>query len=167
MNLREATDEDSLTLEAFDVGDASSPWLNEVAEIVHGLVAWRSDPGASEEHRRVVVAEHDDEIVALAAHMDVINQHGQAMRAHRYLVVVAVRADQRRNGSATYLTESILADLQATGVPRSSGSYIPATPHRSRSAELRFPMQTKLNPQKTNRTSASRFHSDDSTLSGK
>ena len=38
------------------------------------------------------------------------------MPAHRYLMVVAVRADQRRTGCATYVTESVLADLQATGV---------------------------------------------------
>ena len=65
--LREATADDGSALEAFDLGDTSSPWLAEVAEIVSGLLAWQRDKEPVD--RRVVVAELDDEIVAVAAHL--------------------------------------------------------------------------------------------------
>jgi len=114
--LRDATVDDQSTLEVFDVGDASSPWLNEVAEIVHGLIAWRANPEASNEDRRVVVAVDGDTIEGVAAHTRLLDEHGRAMPAHRYLIVVAVTADRQRTGHARYLVESILAQLQDDGV---------------------------------------------------
>ena len=43
MILRHATLADSPFLEEFDLGGDGSPWLDEVREIVGGLVAWRND----------------------------------------------------------------------------------------------------------------------------
>ena len=64
MILRHATDDDADALESFDVGDTSVAWLGEVAEIVGGLLGWRSDPDAADEDRQVVVMERDGELVA-------------------------------------------------------------------------------------------------------
>jgi hypothetical protein len=43
--LRDATTADEQALATFDVGDPPSPWLEEVSEIVAGLLAWRDDEG--------------------------------------------------------------------------------------------------------------------------
>jgi hypothetical protein len=59
--LRHATDADAEALHSFDVGDTSIPWLAEVAEIVAGLLGWRSDPAATDEDRQVVIAERNGE----------------------------------------------------------------------------------------------------------
>jgi ribosomal protein S18 acetylase RimI-like enzyme len=114
--LREATADDGSALESFDLGDTSSPWLAEVAEIVSGLLAWQGDTEPVDLDRRVVVAELDDEIVAVAAHLQLTDMQGKAYPKHRYLMVVAVRADQRRRGVALFLVESVLADLRRRDV---------------------------------------------------
>jgi GNAT superfamily N-acetyltransferase len=114
--LRHATDDDADALESFDVGDTSVAWLGEVAEIVGGLLGWRSDPDAADEDRQVVVMERDGELVAVAAHVRLVRTDGRSMPAHRYLMVTAVRADRQRTGLAQHLVESVLADLRSQGV---------------------------------------------------
>ena len=59
--LRHATDDDE-ALHSFDVGDTSIPWLAEVAEIVAGLLGWRSDPVARPvlERRAQLYSERSD-----------------------------------------------------------------------------------------------------------
>ena len=68
MILRNATTDDGAALEAFDLGDIRSQWLDEVAEIVSGLIAWRDDAEHLPLDRQVVIADDDGEIVAVAAH---------------------------------------------------------------------------------------------------
>jgi hypothetical protein len=79
--LREATADDGSALESFDLGDTSSPWLAEVAEIVSGLLAWQRDKETVDLDRRVVVAELDDEIVAVAAHLQLTDMQGRDTRS--------------------------------------------------------------------------------------
>ena len=114
--LRHATDDDAEALNSFDVGDTSIPWLAEVAEIVAGLLGWRSDPAATDEDRQVVIAERDGELVAVAAHVRLVGADGRSMPDHRYLMVTAVRADQQRTGLAQRLVETVLVDLRSQGV---------------------------------------------------
>lgn len=63
----------------------------------------------------MVVAVDGDTIEGLAAHTRLVDERGDAMPPHRYLMVVAVSAD-RQPGHARYLVESILAQLQDEGV---------------------------------------------------
>jgi N-acetylglutamate synthase-like GNAT family acetyltransferase len=114
--LRDATGGDESTLASFDVGGAGSPWLDEVAEIVTGLIAWQRDPDQLGFDRRIVVAEVDGEVVAVAAHERVDHELLGPLSEHRYLMVVAVRADCRRTGAARVLAESLFADMQRDGV---------------------------------------------------
>jgi N-acetylglutamate synthase-like GNAT family acetyltransferase len=114
--LRDATSDDEPALESFDLGDIRSPWLDEVAEIVSGLVGWREDVEQTPFDRRVVVADDEGEIVAVAAHHRVEHERLGPLAEHRYLMVVAVRADQQLSGIARVLTESLLAEMQRNGV---------------------------------------------------
>jgi predicted N-acetyltransferase YhbS len=114
--LREATSEDEPAFESFDLGAARSPWLDEVAEIVAGLVSWRDDPDHRNLDRQVVVAEVGGEIMAVAAHERVEHERFGPLAEHRYLMVVAVRADYRRSGTARTLTESVFVAMQTDGV---------------------------------------------------
>ena len=68
MILRDATSDDDTSLESFDLGNVRSPWLDEVAEIVSGLVGWRDDVEQTSLDRQIVIADDDGEIVAVAAH---------------------------------------------------------------------------------------------------
>jgi N-acetylglutamate synthase-like GNAT family acetyltransferase len=114
--LRHATTDDEPALESFDLGDTRSPWLDEVAEIVSGLIGWRDDAEHHPLDRQVVIAETEGEIVAVAAHERVEHERLGPVTEHRYLMVVAVRADHRRSGIARVLTESVLAEMQRDGV---------------------------------------------------
>ena len=115
MILRHASIADAAVLEDFDLGGETSPWLDEVREIVAGLVAWRGDMAQSHLGRRVVVGEEDGEIVAIAADEYLEDENGRVLNGHRYLMVVAVRADRRRSGAARLLTESLFELMQAEG----------------------------------------------------
>ncbi len=110
MIFRHARDSDADQLESFDLG-GSGPWLDEVAEIVAGLIAWRSDPHVAQLDRQVIVAATDGQVVAVAAHERLERSGGQVWANHRYLMVTAVRGDQQRTGLARLLVESVLADL--------------------------------------------------------
>jgi len=65
--LRDAIASDDAVLASFDPG-SGAPWLDEVVEIVDGLIAWRDDPAERSLDRRVVVADDDGQIVAVAVH---------------------------------------------------------------------------------------------------
>lgn len=114
MIIRHAHDSDADQLETFDVGQ-SSPWLDEVAEIVGGLLAWRSDPAAARRDRQVIVAVVGSRVVGVTANERLSSSGGQIWNDHRYLMVTAVRRDQRRSGVARVLIESTLAELRAQG----------------------------------------------------
>lgn len=125
MIIRHARDSDAEQLESFDLG-ASGSWLDEVAEIVAGLVAWRSDPHAEHRDRQVIVAVTDGHVVGVTAHERLVRSGGRVWNDHRYLMVTAVRGDQQRTGLARLLVESVLADLRSRGCTRSrmmSGSF--------------------------------------------
>ncbi len=115
MILRHATLPDSPFLEEFDLGGHGSPWLDEVREIVGGLVAWRDEITQSKLDRRVVVGEEAGEIVAVTADEYLEDESGRVLAEHRYLMVVAVRADRRRSGAARLVTESLFAMMQSEG----------------------------------------------------
>ena len=116
MILRDARSDDEAILESFDLGDDRSPWLDEVAEIVSGLVGWRDDVEQTSLDRQIVIADDDGEIVAVAAHHRVEHDRLGPLAEHRYLMVVAVRADHQRSGIARVLTESLLSEMQLDGV---------------------------------------------------
>jgi GNAT superfamily N-acetyltransferase len=113
--LRDATAADDAALASFDLG-SGTPWLEEVIEIVDGLIAWRDDPAERAFDRRVVVAEDDDEIIAVAAHERLEHERVGVLSAHRYLMVVAVRHDRQRTGLARTITEAVITELQSDGV---------------------------------------------------
>lgn len=113
MILRHATLADASALEEFDLGGNAAPWLDEVREIVAGLVAWRNDIAQPHLRRRVLVGEKHGAIVAVTADECLEDEHGRVLAEHRYLMVVAVRADYRRSGTARLVTESLFAMIQA------------------------------------------------------
>ena len=59
MILRDATADDAVALAAFDVGGPPSAWLDEVTEILSGLVSRQHDHDHEALDRRVIVAEAD------------------------------------------------------------------------------------------------------------
>jgi N-acetylglutamate synthase-like GNAT family acetyltransferase len=113
--LRHARSTDQVELEHFDVGPTDDRWLVEVAEIVSGLLAWRDSPADSELHREILVLENDNAIVAVAALELLRDERGRPYPLNRYLMVTAVRGDQRRSGLAKLLVESIVNKLQQSG----------------------------------------------------
>ena len=123
--LRNATAGDDAALESLDPG-SGSPWLDEVAEIVGGLIAWSDDPAERAFDRRVVVAEDDGQIVAMAAHERVEHERVGVLAAHRYLMVVAVRQGRQRSGLARTITEAVIAEMQSGGVQSVSWLIHPA-----------------------------------------
>jgi ribosomal protein S18 acetylase RimI-like enzyme len=113
--LRQATLADASVLAEFDLGGDASSWLDEVREIVGGLVAWCNDTAQSHLGRRVLVGEEAGEIVAVTADECLEDESGRVLAEHRYLMVVAVRADRRRSGAARLVTESLFAMMQSEG----------------------------------------------------
>ncbi len=89
MRFRQAVDADADQLESFNLGELSSPWIAEVAEIVGGLLAWRADPHAGEEDRRVVVAVEASEVLAVVAHVRLVGDSGKIWTNHRYLMIIS------------------------------------------------------------------------------
>jgi len=65
--LRDAIASDDVSLASFGPG-SGAPWLDEVVEIVDGLIAWRDDPVERSFDRRLVVADDGGRIVAVAVH---------------------------------------------------------------------------------------------------
>ena len=116
MILRQARAEDSPAFEAFDLGDTSEPFLGEVAEIVDGLWGWVSDPTASEHDRVVLVAEEEGELVGVIAHHLLVDEIGDVIDGHRYLMVTAIQRRYQRSGYATAVVEAVLDDLRGSGV---------------------------------------------------
>ena len=159
--IRHARDSDAEQFESFDLGD-SGLWLDEVAEIVAGLVAWRSDPHAEQRDRQVIVAVTDSRIVGVTAHERLARSGGRVWNDHRYLMVTAVRGDEQRTGLARLLDESVLADLGSRGCEsvESSGWCIRRTVRRSSSAGTCSQKPTKHSHPRTIRTSASPWRSD-------
>lgn len=123
--LRDATAGDDAALASFDPGSGTS-WLDEVAEIVGGLIAWRDDPAEPAFDRRAVVAEEGGQIVAVAAHERLEHERAGVLAAHRYLMVVAVRRDRQRSGLARLLAEAVIAEMQSDGVQSVSWLVHPA-----------------------------------------
>ncbi len=113
--LRDATPADDAALVSFDPG-SGAPWLDEVVEVVDGLIGWRDDPAERAFDRHVVVAEDDGQIVAVAAHERLEHERVGVLSAHRYLMVVAVRQDRHRTGLARTITEAAIAEMQSGGV---------------------------------------------------
>ena len=116
MRLRPARPSDAEALADFDLGPQRTPWLDEVTEIVDGLISWRDSPSMHDRDRHVLVLEDDlGEIVAVAAHEAVVTGDNRAHRDHRYLMVTAVRVDAQRQGHARLLITSTIAAMQANG----------------------------------------------------
>lgn len=113
--LRDAIASDDVSLGSFDPG-SGAPWLDEVVEIVDGLIAWRDDPAERSFDRRVVVADDDGQIVVVAAHERVEHERVGVLSAHRYLMVVAVRQDRQQAGLARIVSERVIAEMQSEGV---------------------------------------------------
>lgn len=114
MIVRHARDSDAEQLQSFEMG-AASLWVDEVSEIVAGLLEWRSDPGARNRDRQVIVAVSDGYVVGVTANERLARSDGRVWNEHRYLMVTAVRSDEQRGGVARLLVESVLADLRSAG----------------------------------------------------
>jgi hypothetical protein len=114
--LRDATSADEAALRAFDLGPARSRWLDEVAEILDGLVSLRESQSEAGFDRRVIVADDEGSLVAVAAHERIEHSRLGPLPDHRYLMVVADRHDHRRSGLARVLTDSVFAEMQADDV---------------------------------------------------
>ena len=114
--LRDAGRGDEPALQQFDLGEQRTVWLNEVSEILSGLIAWRDDEQRADLDRRVIVADVNGEIIAVAANERTEHPQQGPLVDVRYLMVIAVRHDQRRGGIAKALAESIIAEMQHDGV---------------------------------------------------
>lgn len=64
----DATTHDASTFETFALADSGSRWMDEVTEILAGLLRWRDDPAQRALDRQAVVLEVDGRVVAVAAH---------------------------------------------------------------------------------------------------
>lgn len=146
MIFRTAEREDRAALSTLAVGEGTSPWLVEVAEIVSGLISWRDDPDAGDEGREVVVAESDGEVVAVAAHVALVGEDGRIWPEHRYLMVTAVRVDQQRTGVGRMLVESVLTDLAERGIRTVEWLVDPANAPSIWFSRTNFPEADESNP---------------------
>ena len=146
MRLRNASSSDADALADFDLGDDATPWLAEVREIVNGLLGWRDDPEAMQEDRRVVVADVDGEIVAVAAHSLFVDTTGRAYPASRYLMVTAVRIDQQRSSIGQTLVESLLVDLRNRGCETVEWLVAPGNHASIAFSRSRFPEAEESQP---------------------
>jgi len=144
--LRDATAADAAALESFDLGGQPSAWLDEVAEIVAGLVAWQHDQDHTELDRRVIVAEVDGAVVAVTAHERVEHDVLGPLAEHCYVMVVAVCADHRRSGVGAVLFESALAEMQREGVLTASWLVHPANLGSAAFSRTSFPDADELYP---------------------
>ena len=126
MILRDATADDAVALAAFNVGGPPSTWLDEVTEIVSGLISWQHDHDHQALDRRVIVADIDGQIVAVGAHERIEHDTLGPLPAHRYVMVIAVQPDHRRTGVGSILLESVLAEMQHDGVATASWLVHPA-----------------------------------------
>jgi len=144
--LREATLDDEARFESIDLGQDRSPWLDEVCEIVSGLVAWRSDEEHRHLDRQVVVAEVNGEIVAVAAHELIEHDRLGALHEHRYLMVVAVRADYQRSGVARVVAESVFVEMQGDGVRTVRWLVHPRNQRSISSSRAVFPEADETHP---------------------
>lgn len=127
MRLRRTQPDDATTLQPFSLGPLDAAWLQEVAEILHGLLGWESDPAAHGLGREVAVLEDDDGgVVGVAAHETLVDTDGRVYLNHRYLMVTAIRHDRQRGGLARLLVESVALDLQRRGVASLSWLVHPA-----------------------------------------
>ena len=124
-------------LATFDVGAGDERWRQEVREIVGGLLAWRDDPGSTHLDRQVVVLDHDDEIVAVAAHEATQSESGVVFVEHRYLMVTTVTASEQRSGLARLLVTSIIDDIRRHG-----GRTVAWLVHPTNSASVAFSRRT-------------------------
>ncbi|MBX3314595.1 MAG: GNAT family N-acetyltransferase [Actinobacteria bacterium] len=140
----EPADHDALC--ALDLGDSTSSWLAEVAEILNGLMAWRDDPVARDEVREVVVAEDDGRLVAVTAHVALVGDQGQIWPEHRYLMVTAVQVDHQRTGVGRMLVESVFADLADRGVRTVEWLVDPANTASIWFSRTTFPEAEESNP---------------------
>jgi ribosomal protein S18 acetylase RimI-like enzyme len=148
--LRHAIESDKDQLEQFDIGLNEEGWLTEVAEIVAGLFAWRGSPNDVELRREVLVLENNNEIVAVAAHELLRNELGRPYPSHRYLMVAAVRADQRRSGLAKLLVESVLNEIQQTGTRTVHWLVHPANNPSIQFSRNTFPAADETHPPEDN-----------------
>ena len=131
MRVRAARPGDADALAHFDLGPHRTPWLDEVAEIVDGLISWRDSPSMQDRDRHVLVLEDDHgHVVAVAAHEAVVTPDNRAHPKHRYLMVTAVRLGAQRHGYGRLVVTSTIAAMQANGArtvtwlvdPRNSAS---------------------------------------------
>lgn len=102
--MRHARSGDAGALATFDVGEDASVWLDEVKEIVNGLVAWRDTSSAAALDRRVIVMESDDaELVGVCADEALVDHRGEVHVEHCYLMVHGdqVRPPSRRTGTTS------------------------------------------------------------------
>ncbi len=146
MRLRNASPSDADALADFDVGDDTTPWLAEVREIVNGLLGWRDDPEALHEDRRVVVADLDGEIVAVAAHSIFVDTAGRTSPESRYLMVTAVRIDRQRSTIGQTLVESLLVDLRNRGCETVEWLVAPGNHASIAFSRSRFPEAEESQP---------------------
>ena len=161
MILRDADDVDADQLEPFDIGDTTSPWLSEVGEIVGGLLEWRADSNHRSLDRRVVVLEEHGQIVAVAAHEQIVHERFGPQTGHRYVMVAAVRIDKQRSGLARRLLESILGEMQDEGIETVRWLVDPRN-RRSISFNRRtFPEADETQPPEDTPTSSSPSRSTD------
>ena len=160
MILRDATAADAAALRTFDLGGQPSAWLDEVAEIVAGLVAWQHDDDLSDLDRRVIVADVDGAIVAVTAHERLEHDTLGPVVEHRYVMVVAVRADHRRSGVGTALLESVLAEMQREGVLTASWLVHPGNLASAAFSRTGFPEAAESTRRTTGHTRGSRSGSD-------
>ena len=66
MRLRRLTSADTEGLIEFELGAVTSPWVAEVAEIVHGVGTWERDPAQAALDRPVFVLDDEGGIVPAA-----------------------------------------------------------------------------------------------------
>jgi GNAT superfamily N-acetyltransferase len=129
-------------IDNFRIGDTSHDYLDEVTEIVHGLLEWRDDPTRCDLDRQVVVLTDDNNtIIAVAAHERIEHERLGPLTNHRYLMITVIRHDHQRTGLGQLLIDSILNDLQQQG---------------TRTIRWRTPPQPTLNPLQPKRVPRSR-----------
>ena len=114
MRLRHASATDRVALAELPIGSDGELWLEEVGEIVSGLLDWRDRRPELDRHVLVLEDDHGA-VVAVSAHEAEEDLDGRVFARSRYLLVTAVHAERRRTGLARVVVESVVADIQRNG----------------------------------------------------
>jgi ribosomal protein S18 acetylase RimI-like enzyme len=146
IELRSAQLDDVAAIAHLDLGAAHDPWLNEVREILSGVVSWSRSPLDQELDRQVVVVCEGDLLVGVVAHELIQDRDHRVRRHERYVMVAAIAARHQRNGLATAMLNSVFNNMATTDTRWVTWLVHPGNRNALRFSRKSFPDADETSP---------------------